>query len=232
MNIYILARRHATPFERQSALWWRSSGLPSHSRLPSGSLCLGGQGTHLTPPLPLCPESAPCRERSPPSGAALWLIPLRPFWGAHFPTVDLAGGLTKSTRCIVSGSLHSSVWLHTSVWLQSPRFYGVHQTVVSSTSTASVLQQELSSFLLKGAIEEVPQSDLEQGLFQLLFPCAKERWRFTTHSRSASSEPLPLQREVQDVDVEDYYVSDLSWRLVCHCRPERCLFPHSGRPAA
>ncbi len=120
MNIYILARRHATPFERQSVLWWRSSGLPSHSQLPSGSLCLGGQGTPLTPPLPLCPESAPCRERSPPSGAALRLIPLRPFWGAHFPTVDLAGGLTKSTRCIVLGSPHSSVWLHTSVWLQSP----------------------------------------------------------------------------------------------------------------
>ncbi len=30
---------------------------------------------------------------------------------------------------------------------------------------ASVLQQELSSLLLKGAIEEVPQSDIEQGFF-------------------------------------------------------------------
>ncbi len=28
-----------------------------------------------------------------------------------------------------------------------------------------------------------------------------------THSRPVSSEPLPLQREVQHVDVEDYYVS-------------------------
>ncbi len=53
-----------------------------------------------------------------------------------------------------------------------------------------------------------------------------------THSRSASSEPLPLQREVQDVDIEDYYVSDSSRRLVCHGQPERCLFPHSGHPAA
>ncbi len=41
-------------------------------------------------------------------------------------------------------------------------FDGVHLTVVSSASKASVLQQELSSLLLKGAIEEVPPSDLKQ----------------------------------------------------------------------
>ncbi len=29
--------------------------------------------------------------------------------------------------------------------------------------------------------------------------------------------------------VEDYYVPDLSGRLVCHCRPEGCLFSHAGR---
>ncbi len=44
-----------------------------------------------------------------------------------------------------------------------PRFDGVQLTVVNSASMASVLQQELSSLLLKGAIEEVPQSDIEQG---------------------------------------------------------------------
>ncbi len=36
-----------------------------------------------------------------------------------------------------------------------PRFDGVQLTVVSSASKASVLQQELSSLLLKGVIEEV-----------------------------------------------------------------------------
>ncbi len=46
---------------RQSALWWRSFGLPNHSRLPSGSLCLGGRGTPLTPP-----SSSLSRERSLP----------------------------------------------------------------------------------------------------------------------------------------------------------------------
>ncbi len=40
-------------------------------------------------------------------------------------------------------------------------------------------------------------------LFQSILSWAKEGWRSMTYSRPASSEPLPLQREVQDVDVED-----------------------------
>ncbi len=50
-----------------------------------------------------------------------------------------------------------------------PRFDGVHLTVVNSASKASVLQQELSSLLQKGAIEEVPQSEVEQGFFSRYF---------------------------------------------------------------
>ncbi len=51
----------------------------------------------------------------------------------------------------------------------SPRFDGVHLTVVNSASKASVLQQELSSLLQKGAIEEVPQLDVERGFFSRYF---------------------------------------------------------------
>ncbi len=51
----------------------------------------------------------------------------------------------------------------------TPRFDGVHLTVVNSTSKASVLQQELSSLLQKGAIEEVPQSEVERGFFSRYF---------------------------------------------------------------
>ncbi len=50
-----------------------------------------------------------------------------------------------------------------------PRFDGVQLTVVNSVSKASVLQQELSSLLQKGAIEEVPQSDIERGFFSRYF---------------------------------------------------------------
>ncbi len=50
-----------------------------------------------------------------------------------------------------------------------PRFNGVHLRVVNSASKASVLQQELSSLLQKEAIEEVPQSEVEQGFFSRYF---------------------------------------------------------------
>ncbi len=63
-----------------------------------------------------------------------------------------------------------SAQLHTSVWEKSPpRFDGVQLTVVNSTSKASVLQQELSSLLQKGAIEEIPQLDIERGFFSRYF---------------------------------------------------------------
>ncbi len=50
-----------------------------------------------------------------------------------------------------------------------PCFDGVQLTVVNSTSKAYVLQQELSSLLQKGAIEEIPQSEIEQGFFSRYF---------------------------------------------------------------
>ncbi len=50
-----------------------------------------------------------------------------------------------------------------------PRFDGVQLTVVNSASKASVLQQELSSLLQKGVIEEIPQLDIERGFFSRYF---------------------------------------------------------------
>ncbi len=50
-----------------------------------------------------------------------------------------------------------------------PRFDEVHLTVVNSAAKASVLQQELSSLLQKGAIEEVPQTEVERGFFSRYF---------------------------------------------------------------
>ncbi len=74
-----------------------------------------------------------------------------------------------STRGIALGSPHGSVQLHTSVWEESPRFGRVQLTIVNSASKASVLQQELSSLLQKGAIEEIPQSNIERGFFSHYF---------------------------------------------------------------
>ncbi len=50
-----------------------------------------------------------------------------------------------------------------------PRFDRVHLTVVNSAAKTSVLQEELSPLLQKGAIEEVPQSEVERGFFSRYF---------------------------------------------------------------
>ncbi len=84
-------------------------------------------------------------------------------------SVALPSRMGASTRGITVGSPHNSNRLHSSVWKKSPRFDGVHLTVVNSASKASVLQQELSSLLQKGAIEEVPQSEVERGFFSHYF---------------------------------------------------------------
>ncbi len=109
-----------------------------------------------------------------------------------------------------------------------PHFDGVHLTVVNSASKASVLQQELSSLLQKGAIEEVPQSEVERGFLQPLLPRSKEGRRLEAYSGSTAFEFFPLQREVQDADDENHHVSGPEGRLVCHHRPEGCVFSHPG----
>ncbi len=48
-------------------------------------------------------------------------------------------------------------------------------------------------------------------------------------SGSTAFEFFPLQREVQDADDENHHVSGPGGRLVCHHRPEGCVFSHPGR---
>ncbi len=84
-------------------------------------------------------------------------------------SIALPSRMGASTGGIAVGSPHNSVRLHSSVWEKHPPFDGVHLTVVNSASKASVLQQELSSLLQKGAIEEVPQLDVERGFFSRYF---------------------------------------------------------------
>ncbi len=85
-------------------------------------------------------------------------------------SVALPSRMGASTWGIAVGSLHNSNWLHSSVWKKiRSRFDGVHLTAVNSASKASVLQQELFSLLQKGAIEGVPQSEVERGFFSRYF---------------------------------------------------------------
>ncbi len=64
---------------------------------------------------------------------------------------------------------------------------------------------------------------------QPLLPRSKEGWRLEAYSGSTAFEFFPLQREVQDADDENHHVSGPGGRLVCHHRPEGCVFSHPGR---
>ncbi len=85
-------------------------------------------------------------------------------------SIALLSRMGAFTGGIAVGSPHNSVRLHTSVWEKSPpplrrgspdsskqRLQGL----CSTTGTSSLLQ--------KGAIEEVPQSDVERGFFSRYF---------------------------------------------------------------
>ncbi len=137
-----------------------------------------------------------------------------------------------STRGIPLGSQHSSVRLHTSVWAESPPL---------KRGSAESSKQRLEGFCATAGTFLPPTKGSNRGstsighwarLFQLLLPHNKKRQRPETHSGPASPEPLPLQREVQDADVEDDHVPDSGRGLVHHYRLEGCLFSHPGRPAA
>ncbi len=77
-----------------------------------------------------------------------------------------------------------------------PPFQQFFLTAVNSASEASVLQQEVSSLLLKGAIEGVSSSDLHRGFYQPVFSSSKEGWGFASYTRSVQAKLLPLQRRI------------------------------------
>ncbi len=146
------------------------------------------------------------------------------------PSVTLPsrmGAFTRGNRCGFSAQFEPVTLF--SLGEIPPRFDGVHLTVVNSASKASVLQQELSSLLQKGAIEEVPAVGSRTRFLQPLLPRSKEGRRLEAYSGSTAFESFPLQREVQDADDEDHHVSGPGGRLVCHHRPEGCVFSHPGR---
>ncbi len=136
-----------------------------------------------------------------------------------------------STRGLALGSPHSSVRLHTSVWEESPPL---------RWSSSDRSKQRLKGFCATTRTFLPPTERSDRGgtsdghrtrAFQPILPCTKKGRRPETHSGSASPEPFPLQREVQDADDEVNHVSDSRRGLVCHYRPKGCFFSHAGRSA-
>ncbi len=157
---------------------------PIHS--PPASRMLGGTAVSLlqcTEPVPATRSTSlsviPSKDAE--GSPSRWRVPLLP---GLLDTPSQVCLPLHDTMIPLSHFLHEwerlpgvSLWvlrtIRTGYTLQfgknPPRFDGVHLTVVNSAAKASVLQQELSSLLQKGAIEEVPQSEVERGFFSHYF---------------------------------------------------------------
>ncbi len=142
-------------------------------------------------------------------------------------SVALPSRMGASTRGIAVGSPHNSNRLHS--WKKSPPF---------RRGSPDSSKQRLQGFCSTTGTFLPPAERSNRGstavgsrtrFLQPILPRSKEGWRLEAYSGSTAFESFPLQREVQDADDENHHVSVPGGRLVCHHRPEGCVFSHPGR---
>ncbi len=144
-------------------------------------------------------------------------------------SVALPSRMGASTGGIAVGSLHNSNRLHSSVWEKSlPLRQG---STDSSKQRLQGLCSTTGTFL--PPTERSNRGSTAVGsrtrVLQPLLPRSKEGRRLEAYSGSTAFKFFPLQREVQDADDKNHHVSGPGKGLVCHHRPERCVFSHPGR---
>ncbi len=67
----------------------------------------------------------------------------------------------------------------------------------------------------------------KQWLLQPVLSRPEGGWGFASYTRSAQAELLPLQWEIQNAVAQEHFFPGPRGGLVCHCRLEGCLLPHS-----
>ncbi len=144
-------------------------------------------------------------------------------------SVALPSRMGASTRGIAVGSPHNSNRLNSSFWKKSPPF---------RRGSPDSSKQRLQGFCSTTGTFLPPAERSNRGstavgsrtrFLQPLLPRSKEGRRLEAYSGSTAFESFPLQREVQDADDDNHHVSGPGGRLVCHHRPEGCVFSHPGR---
>ncbi len=145
------------------------------------------------------------------------------------PSVILPSRMGAFTRGIAVGSPHNPNRLHSSVWEKSPPFR--RGSPDSSKQRRQGFCSTTGTFL--PPTERSNRGSTAVGsrtrFLQPLLPRSKEGRRLEAYPGSTAFESFPLQREVQNADDENHHVSGPGGRLVCHHRPEGCVFSHPGR---
>ncbi len=143
-------------------------------------------------------------------------------------SVTLPSRMGAFTRGIAVGSPHNSNRLHSSVWEKSPPFR--RGSPDSSKQRRQGFCSTTGTFLPPA--ERSNRGSTAVGsrtrFLQPLLPRSKEGRRLEAYPGSTAFESFPLQREVQNADDENHHVSGPGGRLVCHHRPEGCVFSHPG----
>ncbi len=144
-------------------------------------------------------------------------------------SVTLPSRMGAFTRGIAVGSPHNSNRLHSSVWEKSPPFR--RGSPDSSKQRRQGFCSTTGTFLPPA--ERSNRGSTAVGsrtrFLQPLLPRSKEGRRLEAYPGSTAFESFPLQREIQNADDENHHVSGPGGRLVCHHRPEGCVFSHPGR---
>ncbi len=142
------------------------------------------------------------------------------------PSVILPSRMGAFTRGIAVGSPHNPNRLHSSVWEKSPPFR--RGSPDSSKQRRQGFCSTTGTFL--PPTERSNRGSTAVGsrtrFLQPLLPRSKEGRRLEAYPGSTAFESFPLQREVQNADDENHHVSGPGGRLVCHHRPEGCVFSH------
>ncbi len=144
-------------------------------------------------------------------------------------SVTLPSRMGAFTRGIAVGSPHNSNRLHSSVWEKSPPFR--RGSPDSSKQRRQGFCSTTGTFLPPAERSNRGSTAVgsQTRFLQPLLPRSKEGRRLEAYPGSTAFESFPLQREVQNADDENHHVSGPGGRLVCHHRPEGCVFSHPGR---
>ncbi len=172
----------------------------------------------------------PNSQEARPSAATRHPISGMSSLARHYDSsVTLPSRMGAFTRGIAVGSPHISNRLHSSVWEKSPPFR--RGSPDSSKQRRQGFCSTTGTFLPPAERSNRGSTAVgsQTRFLQPLLPRSKEGRRLEAYPGSTAFESFPLQREVQNADDENHHVSGPGGRLVCHHRPEGCVFSHPGR---
>ena len=110
-------------------------------------------------------------------------------------------------------------------FITKPPYTGVKQTNVTAQNL-DILLQEVNALLEKGAIEPVPQNDIQKGFYSTFFLVPKKVRRFTASDKFTPSQQVSQETAFQNGLFKHSFETSSARRLGDFSRFEGCLFAY------